>query len=55
MAEPGFVPGAVGKATGEYSAASQNSKPTDLPFKETPSGGNQLTFLIQKENAALIN
>ncbi len=51
--EPRFVPGAVGKATGEYSAASQR-KPTDLPFKETPSGGAKFSDLSSDQLKSFI-
>ena len=51
--EPGFVPGAVGKATGEYSAAAQR-KPTDLPFKEAPSGGAKFSDLSSDQLKSFI-
>jgi hypothetical protein len=51
--EPKFVPGAMSKATGEYSAASQR-KPTDLPFKEAPSGGAKFSDLSSDQLKSFI-
>ena len=51
--EPKFVPGAVSKATGEYSAAAQR-KPTDLPFKEASSGGAKFSDLSSDQLKSFI-